>query len=318
MEQVWTLHMGTWCFHGQPTSIAVKRRVTTFGLGLHLQKLASNMPNKPDLHQPQRNIQDLDPYEHLARVFRICIVHDFRNIKKCAVSEEVRWLMRGLACLEHDDWEGTLATIREKGGKAGNDWVNDKESSQFFFPGICWERSFIPLDIWNAGDSNSNLIESVHSDVNREGVRCTLLGGLQKAQRFDALKMKTLITYESYGITPSYKTGHISENMYNNLKRKANSQHRVLSVEDEKIDRYNEKLLKSLDALAKAEKAAVAKEKQLSEEQRPEKHQKIEGELEKRHRAAERAQKAFEKQHAERNSLKRGSGKVSRMYYTTE
>jgi len=73
------------------------------------------------------------------------------------------------------------------------DWVNDKESSQFFFPGICWERSFIPLDIWNAGDSNSNLIESVHSDVNREGVHCTLLGGLQKAQRFDALKMKTLI-----------------------------------------------------------------------------------------------------------------------------
>jgi len=85
-----------------------------------LQKLASNMPNKPDLHQPQRNIQDLNPYEHLARVFRICVVHDFRNIKKCAVSEEVRWLMRGLVCLEHDDWEGTLATIREKGGKAGN------------------------------------------------------------------------------------------------------------------------------------------------------------------------------------------------------
>lgn len=70
--------------------------------------------------------------------------------------------------------------------------MNDKESSQFFFPGICWERSFIPLDIWNAGDSNSNLIESVHSDVNREGVHCTLLGGLQKGRLFDALKMKTL------------------------------------------------------------------------------------------------------------------------------
>ncbi|KAF8179521.1 hypothetical protein K438DRAFT_1908313 [Mycena galopus ATCC 62051] len=297
------------------------------GLGLHLQKLASNMPNKPDLHQPQRNIQDLDPYEHLARVFRICIVHDFRNVKKCAVSEEVRWLMRGLVCLEHDDWEGTLATIREKGGKAGNDWVNDKESSHF-----------IPLDIWNAGDSNSNLIESVHSDVNREGVHCTLLGGLQKAQRFDALKMKTLIVSQVLASKYRYLIGtdirklwyyavvqdrtHIREYLFSSLiffvPLVANSQHRVLSVEDEKIDRYNEKLLKSLDALAKAEKAVVAKEKQLSEEQRPEKRQKIEGELEKRHRAAERAQKAFEKQHAERNSLKRGSGKVSRMDYTTE
>lgn len=94
--------------------------VPTAGLGLHLQKLASNMPLKSDLHEPERNIQDLSPYEHLGRVFRICIVHDFRNIKKCAVPEEVRWLMRGLVCIEHEDWDGTLALIREKGGKAGN------------------------------------------------------------------------------------------------------------------------------------------------------------------------------------------------------
>lgn len=72
------------------------------------------------------------------------------------------------------------------------DWINDKESSKFFFPGICWERSLIPLDVWNAGDAHSNLIESVHRDVNREGVHCTLLGGLKKGQLFDALKMKTL------------------------------------------------------------------------------------------------------------------------------
>ncbi|KAJ7847584.1 hypothetical protein B0H14DRAFT_2583477 [Mycena olivaceomarginata] len=262
------------------------------------------MPPKADLHQPYRNIQDLTPYEHLWRVFRVCTVHNFRNIKKCGVSEEVRWLMRSLVCVEHDNWDNTLAVIRQKGGKAGNDWVNDKESSQFFFPGICWERSFILLDIWNAGDSNSNLIESVHSDVNREG-------GLQKGRLFDALKMKTLNTYEEYGITPSYKTGHISENAYSNLKRKANSQHRVLAVEDQKIERYNEKLLKSLDTLAKAEKASNAKQQEFAEEQRPEKRQKIEGELEKKQRAEERARKAFEKQHAERNLLSRGSGKIA-------
>ncbi|KAJ6543739.1 hypothetical protein DFH09DRAFT_1390311 [Mycena vulgaris] len=237
------------------------------GLGLHLQKLASNMPVKAELHQAEHTIQELDPYDHLRRILRICVVHDFRNINKCPVAEDVRWLMRSLMCIEHDDWEGTLLKIRDKGGKAGNDWVNDKQSSKFFFPGICWEQSFIPLDIWNAGDPNSNLIESVHRDVNREGVHCTLLGGLKKGQLFDALKMKTLITYENYGITPSYKTDHISENAHHNLKRKYES--------------------------------------------RPEKRQKIEDELEKKRRAEERARKTFEKQQAERDSLKKGSGKVA-------
>ncbi|KAJ7210251.1 hypothetical protein C8J57DRAFT_1257262 [Mycena rebaudengoi] len=229
------------------------------GLGLHLQKIASNMPLKPDLHQPERNIQDLNPYEHLCASIPRLYHPRFSKHQK-------------MRCIGR-------ASIREKGGKAGNAFrVHRLGKGQgvesFFFPGICWERSFIPLDIWNAGDSNSNLVESVHSDVNREGVYCTLLGGLQKARRFDALKMKPLITYENYGIAPSYKTGHIhcvptpprlslvdrsrqtyqtesrrgrnaviSENMYNNLKRKANSQHNVLAVEDQKIERYNEKLL---------------------------------------------------------------------------
>ncbi|KAJ7149249.1 hypothetical protein C8R43DRAFT_888121 [Mycena crocata] len=265
---------------------------------------------KPDLHEPERNIQDLLPYDHLRRIFRICLVHDFRNINKCAVSETVRWLMRSLACIEHDDWEGTLLRIRDEGGKAGNDWVNNKESCKFFFAGICWERSFIPLDIWNAGDANSNLIESVHRDVNREGVHCTLLGGLKKGQLFDALKMKTVLTYESFGITPSYKSGHISENAYHNLKRKSNSQHRVLAGEDEKIEKYNGKLLKSLDNLVKAEQDLRTKESELAEESRPDKRQKLEGQLEKKQRAEERARKVFEKQRAERDSLKKGSGKV--------
>ncbi|KAJ7646081.1 hypothetical protein DFH06DRAFT_1300851 [Mycena polygramma] len=290
------------------------KRVTVFpGLGLHLQRLALKMPLKPDLHEPERNIQDLTPYEHLSRVFRVCIVHDFRNIQKCQVSDEVKWLMRSLVCVEHDDWDGTLAMIRQKGGKAGNDWVNDKESSQFFFPGICWERSHIPLDVWNAGDSNSNLIESVHADVNRDGVHCTLLGGLQKGQRFDALRMKTLITYEEYGITPSYKTGHMSENMYNNLKRKSNSQHHVLDGEDQKIERYNEKLLKSLDALDRAEKGVYAKQKELLEENRPEKRQRSKSNWRKSRRRRSGLGKHLKKQHAERTSLKRGSGKVARL-----
>jgi hypothetical protein len=57
---------------------------------------------------------------------------------------------------------------------------------------MCSEQSYIPLAVWKAGDSTSNLIESVHADVNREGVRCTLVGGIKKSEAFDMLKMRSL------------------------------------------------------------------------------------------------------------------------------
>lgn len=70
--------------------------------------------------------------------------------------------------------------------------MRDKIRSKFAFEGLCWEKSHIPVDIWRAGESNSNLIESVHADANREGTGCTLLGGVIKGKFFDDLKMKTL------------------------------------------------------------------------------------------------------------------------------
>ncbi|KAJ7122259.1 hypothetical protein C8R44DRAFT_622063 [Mycena epipterygia] len=162
------------------------------GLGLYLQALASHMPLKADMHQPERSIQSLLPYKHLHRIFRLCSNHYYRNITSSSVSDEVKRLMRSLLCMEHENWEGTVAAIEEKGGKVGKDWLKDKESTHFAFQAICWEKSFIPKHIWMSGDSNTNLIESVHLDVNREGVHCTLLGGLQKGQAYDSLKMHTL------------------------------------------------------------------------------------------------------------------------------
>jgi hypothetical protein len=57
---------------------------------------------------------------------------------------------------------------------------------------MCWGKSCIPLAIWRAGDFTSNLIESVHADVNREGVKCTLVGGIKKGEAFDTMKMRSL------------------------------------------------------------------------------------------------------------------------------
>ncbi|KAJ6457805.1 hypothetical protein C8R47DRAFT_915228, partial [Mycena vitilis] len=164
------------------------------GLGLHLVARAAQLPaDAMDMHEPHRTLRSLTPYEHLQRVYRVCRVHNFRNIQQCAVPEAVRQKMRSLACVIHPDWDGTLEQIRREGGRAGQDWVRDKESCQFAFAGICWQRSFIPLDVWRAGDPHTNLIETVHRDVNREGVHCTLLGGLLRGQDYDEMQRVALM-----------------------------------------------------------------------------------------------------------------------------
>ncbi|KAJ7467757.1 hypothetical protein B0H11DRAFT_1732694 [Mycena galericulata] len=282
------------------------------GLGLHLQKLASQMPRKRNLYELHRFIQELSPYEHLHRNFRVCVVHYYRLVKLCGVPEVVRWLMRGLVCMEHPDWDGALRQIQELGGKPAIDWVNNKVSSQFVFEGICWQKSYMPRNIWEAGDSNSNLIESVHRDANREGVHCTLLGGLTKGQSFDAMKMKTLLTFETTGVRPTYRSGHLSESALINLKRRDNQSHRRLVTEDAKIETWNQKLQRSLDALVKAKRAVEAKGRQLASEPDPHRHTKISEDLEKKKRSESKAYNALVIVNQGRDSLMHiGSGKVS-------
>ncbi|KAJ7693792.1 hypothetical protein B0H16DRAFT_1352014 [Mycena metata] len=190
------------------------------GLGLHLQAIVQKYPHTADLHDPTRKIASLAPYEHLYRTFRLCVAHGFRNIRKCKVPGRVRELMRSLICVEHEDWDATVEAIRILGGKAGTDWVNDKERSQFAFQAMCWAKSSIPKLVWCAGDRTSNLIETSHADVNREGVQCTILGGIMKGEFYDSLQMKTLRSFEQTGIRQSYSAGHPTENAIKNLKRK--------------------------------------------------------------------------------------------------
>ncbi|KAI0041139.1 hypothetical protein FA95DRAFT_1473123, partial [Auriscalpium vulgare] len=162
------------------------------GLGLHLCAVARTVDDRPDFHEPERLLSELAEYDHLRRLFRLCSVHVYRNIKTCAVSESVKQHMRSLVCIQHDSWDETLEIIEREGGRAGNAWLQDKIRSRFAFPGMCWKQSFIPLDIWRAGDRNSNLIEAAHADVNWEGTGCTLVSGVGHAHRFDSFKLKTL------------------------------------------------------------------------------------------------------------------------------
>ncbi|KAJ7029420.1 hypothetical protein C8F04DRAFT_1187815 [Mycena alexandri] len=142
--------------------------------------------------------------------------------------------------------------IKNLGGKAGQDWVQDKERTRFAFQGMCWMKSSIPREVWQAGEHTSNLIESVHADINREGVHCTHLGGVLKGEFYDALQMKELRVFEQAGIQSSYSTGHPTENAIKNLKRKFNAYRKGLEASDTKIREANTKIQDAYVCLSNA------------------------------------------------------------------
>ncbi|KAG6899107.1 hypothetical protein C0993_000824 [Termitomyces sp. T159_Od127] len=281
------------------------------GIGLYLQKLCQeeSLRNKQDLHEPHRILSELSPYEHLHRLIRLCTVHFMRNIRKCAVCEETRHLMRSLSCITHPGWEAAIKDIAKTGGKAGRDWLHDKERSGFTFQAICWEKSNIPLDIWRAGSATSNTVESVHSDVNREGIRCTLVGGVCKGQLFDLTKLRALEARESAGIRTSYNSGHISENITKGIKQKCKlyiaGHHHKIEAEDAKIEVHNKKLKAAQESLRKRTTAYEAKKQSffagLCTAEATEKAKK----------SVEKAQGDYEKLIASSANLPMGSGRIA-------
>ncbi|KAF5366384.1 hypothetical protein D9758_009754 [Tetrapyrgos nigripes] len=233
------------------------------GIGLRLREIAQQFPNKHDLEEPHRLLTDLDPYDHLRRFLTLCTVHFSRNIRSSSVSEEVRNLMRSLLCIEHSDWDGTLNAICTLGGKTGIDWVNNKQSSCFAFPGLCWQKSLIPYDVWIARTMSTNPNEGGHHDVNREGVRNSLVGGTKKAMHFDHLKQQSLKINENLGIQESYSSKHLSRNMVKNIKRKNNFRIKKLAIADRRIETHNQKMLAASTRLLDAQNKTKDKRRQL-------------------------------------------------------
>ncbi|KAF8588988.1 hypothetical protein K439DRAFT_1333826 [Ramaria rubella] len=189
------------------------------GIGLYLQDRAAEFPLNLDLHQPERHLISLTPYKHLWCCFRLCHVHFKRKIKQCKVSEMVKNLMRSLVCVTHPDFDGTVAAICQQGGKAGYDWVQDKVRNSFAFASICWQKSFIPKEVWLAAESNTNVSEMAHTDVNHEGVGCTLLGALVCGEAFDREKYRSFQPFNESRVRHSYNPGSASRRAHINLKR---------------------------------------------------------------------------------------------------
>ncbi|KAG2364933.1 hypothetical protein BDR07DRAFT_1400262 [Suillus spraguei] len=110
-------------------------------------------------------LRDLDPYEHLRRFYRLCLVHYKRNI-------------RGLRGQIPKDVE--IAIKVEKRLQARllvAAWLKDKiEGTKFALPALHQPNSLIPFEIWKASPTTTNGNEQAHRNINRDGVGLTLLG----------------------------------------------------------------------------------------------------------------------------------------------
>uniref|UniRef100_A0A0W0G0T6 Uncharacterized protein n=1 Tax=Moniliophthora roreri TaxID=221103 RepID=A0A0W0G0T6_MONRR len=182
-------------------------------LAMHLQKIAETRPGY-DLFKPYQHLSGLSVHNHLHRIFCLCRIYFQRNIKESNALKAIKAVMSSLACLRHPDWDGTLETIRREGGRAGIDWLENKIQSKFALEAVCWEKSKIPCYIWCTGDSNNNMVESTHSDMNLEGKGCTL--------------QADLTAFEISGIRHTYSSEQVDES--------------VLKLLDEKIIHHNSKL----------------------------------------------------------------------------
>ncbi|KAF6748810.1 hypothetical protein DFP72DRAFT_819855 [Ephemerocybe angulata] len=221
------------------------------GIGAYLQEVARNLPRTEDLHEPRREIQDLSEYDHLRRIMRLCTIHLARNIQKTGAPDNIKKKMKSLICVSHDSWDETIAEIRQ-GGTAANNWINDKISSGFAFPAMCWEKSFIPKAVWDYGHRTTNVVESSHADVNREGISLSLVGAYATGYRFDVLKEKTAEALVQHGVKHGYSEQSAVQIEKRKIKRKAEAVHSQHEREDIAISQHNKRIRTEMETLARS------------------------------------------------------------------
>ncbi|EJD44696.1 hypothetical protein AURDEDRAFT_125039 [Auricularia subglabra TFB-10046 SS5] len=208
------------------------------GFGLALQDVAAEM-TAPDPYEPWKRLCDLTAYDHLARIYRICLVHYQRNVKKLEayVSPDVLSALYSLASTEpHKDFDGAKEVIRAGGKKAAGpdyvrDWLKDKEiGTPFALPALYYPLSKIPIDIWRANKPNSNGVEQKHRNVNRDGKHLSMLGGIFHGMQHDVRERRSGDMVIQEGIHPRYRPAHEGMREERAFTRKIHSEKRKIAA----------------------------------------------------------------------------------------
>ncbi|KJA15069.1 hypothetical protein HYPSUDRAFT_59028 [Hypholoma sublateritium FD-334 SS-4] len=190
--------------HGMGFSVWVAdaHKGQALGLGMFCVALCADI-DKFCPYEPSRLLNSLDPYDHLRRFFRLCLVHFDRNIRQLRshISKEVNDAMHSLASSDvHPDLNSALSII-DQGGKKAQAWLKDKlTGSKFVLPAIYQPQSLIPYLIWKSAPSSSNGNEQSHRNVNRDGVGLTILAGIMRGMQFDARLEASRKLFKTQGI----------------------------------------------------------------------------------------------------------------------
>ncbi|KAK0481017.1 hypothetical protein EDD18DRAFT_1113379 [Armillaria luteobubalina] len=239
------------------------------GLGLHLQDIAREMDKEQmDLHEPGRSLYSLGVYEHLHRILRICEAHITRGIASCAVPDyRVKEKMHSLLCVRHPDWDRAIAYIEQEGGASGRAWLNNKRDSKFTLQGMCWEKSFTPLSIWQAGDTMTNAVEMSHIDIYREG-------GISRARHYDKMRLHIHCVAQKVGVKASYRPTTVVVSVARKYKRTVIHHMWKFNSTDKSIGDQNERLHKSWERYQSALHRLSVKPTDLNTIELAEKHKK--------------------------------------------
>lgn len=100
--------------------VADAHKGQALGLGMFCVALCADI-DKFCAYEPSRPLNSLDPYDHLRRFFRLCLVHFDRNIRQLRshISKEVNDAMHSLASSDvHPDLNSALSIINQGGKKA--------------------------------------------------------------------------------------------------------------------------------------------------------------------------------------------------------
>ncbi|KAJ7575687.1 hypothetical protein C8J56DRAFT_1118725 [Mycena floridula] len=166
----------------------------------------------------QRPLETWIPMSMSIGSFRCALLIFFGNIYKLKASE--------------------TAKVRTE-SKVTSDWIENKIQSKFTIQSLCHQESFILLDIWKAGNTTTNIIESSNRDVNQEGIACSLVGGTISGKSYDLATLKVQENHTATGISSSYRPGHIQQSVNRTVHQKVKGQCKSLEHEDNAIIKHN-------------------------------------------------------------------------------
>ncbi|KAF8975638.1 hypothetical protein BDQ17DRAFT_1267859 [Cyathus striatus] len=166
------------------------------GAGMYCQQLCRDLVGVCPI-EPTKMLKNLDPYDHLCRFYRLCVVHFKRNIHDLCtrVTSDVYNAMLSLSSVNEHNIDSVYEFIKNGGPKA-RAWIKDKLDAKFVIPAIHQPASLIPLPVWQASSSTTNGNEQAHRNINRDGINLTLLGGIMRGMQYD-FRIQSSLTLQS-------------------------------------------------------------------------------------------------------------------------